>query len=160
MGEKMIYGDSFKELKGNLAKGELEFLGNYEPSIRGLFKELAMIGAVKMATTKEQADRMVKYRYTLNSPAFLHRNVIRFTELSNDERKKVISFLKENGFEINELGNQMFSIIAHNYHNHLEDLKLHFELFIDFGMICDLLGEGIPRFKSFNWMVKIPISHP
>lgn len=150
---KMKYTNDLKQLKKNLASEELKFFEKYEKSIYNLFNDLGTIGAVKTAFTNEQADRLTKFRITLNNSSFLHRNVIRFTELTEKERGKIISFMKNWEFEITELGNQMFTIIAHNYHNHLEDLKIHLELLIDFELICEHLHKRLPTFKSLKWMV-------
>jgi len=149
----MIYGDSLEELKGNLAEGELEFLGKYEPPIRELFGELAGKGAIKTAFTREQSERLTLYRITLNSVAYLHQNVMNFTGFSVEKRNKLIDYLKSEGLVMENLGDQMFSIIANGYHNHIEDLKIHMELFIDFGLICAELGKNERDFKSFKWMV-------
>ena len=149
----MIYGDNLKELKGNLATGELEFLNTYESSIRDLFKELAEIGAIKTEFTLEQAQRLKMYRITLNSSAYLHQNIMNFTRFSNAKRTELIEYLKSEGLVMEKLGDQMFSIIANGYHNHIEDLKIHMELFFDFGIICTELGTTERNFKSFKWMV-------
>jgi len=150
----MEYANDLKSLKKSLAAGELEFFNKYEPSIKTLLINLRKKGAIKTNFDSSVVETLKEIRRMTNVSAFLFQNVLSFMNLEESEGKKFLEYLKNKGFEIQDVADQMLLIICNNYHTTIEDLKIHLELCFDFDLICDRLEQKIPRFKNFSWLVR------
>ena len=139
----------------NQASGELKFFNQYEDDIRKLFKDLAKIGVINIIFDEKHRKRLTEFRWVFYASGLLHNNVMAFTKLPEEERNELEELLIKKGFHASKetVAYQMLSLLTQGYHTHLEDIKFHMELFIDFDYLIKKKLVSKTKFKSFGWMI-------
>ncbi|HEC87956.1 MAG TPA: hypothetical protein ENI52_01415 [Thermoplasmata archaeon] len=132
---------TYDDFKASLGGNILHFLEKYEGSIRDFIRRIVYDKLIN-SYTKDQVERMVKYKFMIYGAILLSENAGNLSiALEKDTEGKILSQIKEWGLDTDEVGHQLASAIFNAYVASTEDIRKHLMLFVDFEIIQEKLNK-------------------